>query len=171
MFPFRDELYTDWSKGKWEVWLQCRKSVVTVLTEISLHCTPEEYNEVQFTAILGQEYTQVTCSFNDPEPVSAAPESLAVDQEYGLCSIHQHCNHTSHGTASIAPCAKAPVPRACALCPLEHPETLNGQMERSSAVPAIPHTGLFPSRSEIHTGSKKIILRIHRMPLRVIYHN
>ena len=50
----------------WNVLLETRISVITVLSEVFLHGTPEELNEIKFLVKLGKEDPDVTCSFPEP---------------------------------------------------------------------------------------------------------
>ena len=65
MLLFPDCLHSHRHEGLWQILLQGCKGVIVVITKVFLDCTPEVFNEVEFTMELGGEDAEVTGGFND----------------------------------------------------------------------------------------------------------
>ena len=65
VFPLLNFAELNWGKCFWKVSFEAFKSIITMLTQISFHSTPEELNEVQLTVKFGEKNTQISSIFND----------------------------------------------------------------------------------------------------------
>ena len=68
--------------------MQGRKAVITIFTEMSLHRTPEELNEIDFTMEFWQKDAHMASRFDDllyeseSVRVTSVPENRAAVQEF-----------------------------------------------------------------------------------------
>ena len=65
MFPFPNGFDWNWCKRFWHVLLQGCEAVITIFLEISLYCTPEKFNKVEFAVKFWQKDAQMASCLDD----------------------------------------------------------------------------------------------------------
>lgn len=65
VLSFSNHLNINWCQGLRHVLLECVKSIITMVSEIPLYCSPEIFNKIEFTVIFWEENAQMASLFND----------------------------------------------------------------------------------------------------------
>ena len=65
VLPFSNRLNINWCQGLGHILLECAESVIAMFSEIPLDCSPEIFNEIEFTMIFWEENAQMASLLND----------------------------------------------------------------------------------------------------------